>query len=631
MLSITTIVVLSLTCSQGISTRDDLEPTQIKQNATSILKSLKYHLNQFELSASREAVLIFGNEGSGKTTIARVLSGGNLTSIKKDGEFVINDDNSMARTLNPEIFVSESSGIVLYEMPGSKADDKVDNKILRKYVQEQLFTHLESVKFLFVIGHQSIFDTEDFNNNFECMVKNAIALMKNIERFGDGIGLVVTNVNNQWNVNDNGLASLANNDIEDLEAIKSKLNSLKDKFKHKTEDQNYNDEAIKFLDVLIGTDSTADAKISIMRKPIRPGPLNNRTSFKNDKNVIDVLVNKKLHFIRNGTNTFWDTSKSADYVPEKGFIFLLGEGMLERLHDNIENIIDEIQTFYSNKRRKLFDLPKLNDIMKFAHQTFAEINAGHPQMLLKQILNATKVLDIEISADVLQTTKNDIQTFDFLAKIASGEMLPSTTESINERIKDLLMQLKESEKWYQFLMDVQKRLSEKKFDEMVSGAQDPEHNGQYAEEFVKKHTKKIDTEMYNQTLWASEGGVEHLLVKSFEYERYLAVLREFFNDEIEYICSSDKYYIEKGFNIFSNNFNQNAKLVRCWWNVDQITIFALNRLNEFFFNRKIHSNLQHYVIGPKLGKSLEIYVLNGVKVQLKNITIFDSNNNPIGS
>lgn len=599
-------------------------------------KQQKIHLTE-----SQEAVVIFGEEGTGKSTVATLLSGGNLVSIRKNGQFVIIDDNSRiatdskAKTLVPEMFTCANSSMVLYDCPDFGNNGKTEDGIVMKYFLNKLFGHLKSVKFVFVISYQSFLDDEEFNKHFENLIRQATSLLQNIEKFRDGIGLIVTKVDNNWNVNDNGSASLENNDIEVLEAIKGQLNRLKSEFEHKNEDSNilsddrkYRGEAIKFLDILIGTNNTNYTKISIFRKPIREGLMNNLGSFENDKNAIDALVNYHLHFIQNETIDLWNMSYSIDADPEESLVSLVGEIMRERLDADIVGIAAEIKRFYLNKVQSLYDLEILSDMMGFAYQAFAEINDKEPQMFLKQILNTTKVLNIDISADVLRTINKDIKIFDSLTMRTGGENITLITANMIGRFNESLQHLKDSEKWYQFLIDVQETLSRQTFEDEMSKAQDPKYYGEYAEKFVNKHTHEIDTDTYNLTLWASEGGVEHLLVNSFEYERYLTVLREFFNDKMEYICSSDKLIV-KGFNVWYENLNKVAEPNDCWWNVDRIELFALNRFD--MDTAQFHANLQHFAIAPKLEKDFSIHVPDGVEVHPENITIVDSNNNSIGS
>lgn len=317
-------------------------------------------LENFLLEESQEAILVLGNKGSGKSTIVTLLSGGELISIKKYGQFVIIDDNSRIanNSTTRTIFRSASgnSSAMICDFPGFLADARDEDGISAEYILNGILGRLKSVKFVFVASYQSIFDDEVFNNNFETLMRYATDILKNIKKYRNSTGLVVTKVDNSWNINDNGLASLANNDTTVLEAIREKLNRLKHAFENKNKDlsissndREYHDEAITFLNVLIGTNDTEETKMSIFRKPIQVELMNNLTSFKIDKNGIKTLVNEHLKFIRKETADSWHLSISNDFNSDK--CLLVDKMFQKRLNADIVTIVNETKQFYLNSIR----------------------------------------------------------------------------------------------------------------------------------------------------------------------------------------------------------------------------------------------------------------------------------------
>lgn len=169
---------------------------------TAIYKFWKEQDKHFHLGKQKDVVLFLGNTGSGKTTTALFLTGANLKSVEfedseqytiVDEKSKIGNDTLKSHTLIPELMIDQKLDVAYYDCPGFMDTRSPKHDLTISYFLNKLLTFADSFKLIFVVNHSDLKVGED-RHDFLSLVRNAVMLIKDIEKYSDGIALVVTKV-----------------------------------------------------------------------------------------------------------------------------------------------------------------------------------------------------------------------------------------------------------------------------------------------------------------------------------------------------------------------------------------------------------------------------------------------------
>lgn len=122
---------------------------------------------QLHLGPKKDAVLVLGPIGSGKTALALLLTGAELESKKKDDIFIITDknnkiaDNSLSdqlipKTIVPDLMIDYDEQITYYDCPGFSESRELNADMKATLTFEKLLNFAESLKFIFTITYDSM-------------------------------------------------------------------------------------------------------------------------------------------------------------------------------------------------------------------------------------------------------------------------------------------------------------------------------------------------------------------------------------------------------------------------------------------------------------------------------------------
>lgn len=119
--------------------------------------------------------------------------------------------------------------------------------------------HVRSVKFLFSVDYASVQSTGN-KNDFRYLLKQVTTLINDVDQYRDGIALVVTKVDNQLDVDEEGMGRIANNDTATLAGIAKYLKETKMSYQNLQRNlikyrqvpaNDFSNEMIKFIDILL--------------------------------------------------------------------------------------------------------------------------------------------------------------------------------------------------------------------------------------------------------------------------------------------------------------------------------------------------------------------------------------------
>lgn len=142
---------------------DDLI-TDIMDDQKQIMANIIRNYEQFKLCPKKEAVLVIGAIGSGTTALTLLLTGAELRTKKKDGNFIIIDeDNKIAKTIPPisktivpNLMIEPSTNTTYYDCPGFSKIRKFDVDIPATLTFGKLLKCIEALKFIFTVTYSSV-------------------------------------------------------------------------------------------------------------------------------------------------------------------------------------------------------------------------------------------------------------------------------------------------------------------------------------------------------------------------------------------------------------------------------------------------------------------------------------------
>lgn len=323
-----------------------------------ILQFWKEQDSQLNFGSKKDIVIFLGDTGTGKSALISLLTGDDLESVETyDGSetFRIIDklgrvsQNStiLSKTLFPELIPDKESDVVYFDCPGFEDTRGIKYEITTAYLIRKLLESANSVKFVFVIAQNSVLDGGDRRGILN-LARNGNSLVKNIEKFSDGIGLVVTKVENVAKMSKGKMVFV--NDDTTLAGIRMFLSRAKHDFEilnrnnsDSAMDRQNNEGAIKLIEILLRNGTNGTPRIGLFRKPLETGSLNKMSTFGEERKSIKMMINQNLQYVPKDSNDFGFTLSAQSKLQANSLINEIGN----RLKSDIISIGDEIVSFYS--------------------------------------------------------------------------------------------------------------------------------------------------------------------------------------------------------------------------------------------------------------------------------------------
>ena len=141
---------------------------EIKKSIEKIKASIEVGIDKIATYEAKEAVIVIGETGSGKSTLINYLAGAKLTSVKqiKPPRIVIKADQqvgdiqivsgAVSGTAVPDKFFDEKTGITYFDCPGFGDTRGPEQDIANGFYIKKVFDVAEKIKVVIVIDANSL-------------------------------------------------------------------------------------------------------------------------------------------------------------------------------------------------------------------------------------------------------------------------------------------------------------------------------------------------------------------------------------------------------------------------------------------------------------------------------------------
>lgn len=568
--------------------------TLSSESSTSIYDFWKKQDKLFKLGTQKDVLLFLGITGSGKSTAALFISGANLTAVETfegSEEFYIIDENkkiggetTKSHTLIPDLMIEPKSGAAYYDCPGFQDTRSAAHDISIAYFLHKLMTFANSFKLVFVVNHSSVKRNEN-RGDFPNLVKNAVKLIKNVEHYSDGIALIVTKVEEP--VNDSVVIKRVANYLEEVQESWIENDNELDKTE---EERKLNHESINFVKTLLKKNNDSYERIGIFRRAEEAGPLNNNPTLQSEKNNLEMMINQNIKYAPKDNNDFGFiiSSDSKSEVTD-----LIEEIIKTSFLTDVSNVCREIKEFFIWLEKQSTDINNLYEKFKLAEQKLSNLRSEEPRLFLKEIVNISYQLQVDLSIETTEPIIKHIEYVEFLANVINNQSLTNPIDIANE-LSNVVKYLASSRKWYDFLIHLSAELSKNQFqnNDMKKIANDIARTSNIAENELK-NVKDIGLKQLLDSKISSD--VESMQISLYQLKVLKNLLTEYSNDTILPTCTSNQLNMT-----VTGRVIKMSEVIKddCYSKAENIEIFALN---TFIFDESIDKNgkkAQILIISP---------------------------------
>lgn len=404
-----------------------------ENEVNSILDEIHNEYQNFEIGEQRQFVLVLGTTGTGKSTLASLLTGANLTSFVSNRVFSITDNNDLisensttvSKTKVPNLMIDEDTNTTFYDCAGFADSRGVVIDFLATRSIRDLLIFSNEIKLLFAVSYESIQnDVIGNRRGFSDLAKHIVNLIKNIEKYRIGMSLVVTKVPNLVVYDEEAKPVLIDDKII-IESIGDFINETKNDLENKRantltlEERRLTEGTIKLCEILLERESNEYTRINIFRSVNRGGSLKTMKAIQNERKAISTTIHDTMAYVQTDINDFGYSISDQSTGQLSNLIIKLED----KLEEYTGNICTDLKSFYQkgtpliniiNSTINFFQLPSNREFITRFNQSV--INLG-----------------IEINANVLTNTSNDIDFLDFLQNIHNVQ-----NASISKKIRNCL-------------------------------------------------------------------------------------------------------------------------------------------------------------------------------------------------
>lgn len=606
-----------------------LENTPDKNSVATIMQFVEINSKKIDFCHKKEVVLVMGDTGAGKTTLVSIITKAELNSnetVEDSGEYIIVDEKQLisginttvSKTIIPNLMVHKKTGTIYYDCPGFNDSRGVANDISVSYFTRKLLNKSSAVKFVFVISYLAVQNGAGDRHNFLDLVKHAVTFIKNIDKYADGIALIVTKVENRTIEKDGKIKLVDDSRIIDAIAVflsSAKVNlSVENNGNITPEKREMNNKKIKFIDILLKKNNGEFERIGILRLANKTGPVANIKVIQDERRIIKTIINEHLSYVKKEDSDFGYTVSNES----KNHIHNLMEDMQLRLTRDVERIGDEIKQFYLKQEESIVDIKVLMEMMSNACKKISQINNGQLKQFKQELFEVLTVLNINSSEECEYNYSCDMTFVDFLQTVSNANL--SNSFDITNGLNDVKKYLDESYKWYNFLMALHKHLSAYNVQKRV------EEYHLHSQQIIKQcdivrcahrnindiHLKQLTNDVGCDVYQT----VHDLQLNSFKLKILKLVLNQALNKTLETEHTTDTIIV-KGYNVKISDI-----VAR---NTDKfIEVFALNNLFIDADIIKIGQNAQVSFIAPTW------YIIGDRKINLNGKDGEPHSQSPLG-
>lgn len=552
-----------------------------------IFEFVKSNAEKIEFCDKKKIVIVMGDTGAGKTTLVSLITKQELRSEQPTAleEYIIKDPNNqlisglsttVSKTMIPNLMVHETTNTTYYDCPGFNDSRDVSHDISVSYFTRKLIKRASAVKFVFVIPYNSVKIANGNRHGFLNLAKHATTFIKNIDKYKDGIALVVTMVP-PVNKNDQKIIDVIASFLSDARAhLNKKISEIQSEVKKKVVERK-----IKFITILLKeNDDRQFERIAILRLPNQTGPVAGMGMIQTERRYIKNMIHERLRYVKKEDSDFGYTV-SDEYKDE---IHQLVEHMELCLINDVKCIGSEFKRFYLDKEKNIVDMQELKNMFLNAYQKVLHVEYDQLILFKNKLVNTAATLNIELSASNRKRFSDDIELINFLQCVSNLSL--SSLFHISEGLTDLKAYLKESCHWYNFLLALHDHLS----------AYDVQKNAAAyfpRRDKIIKFGLNIDLEELSRDIGCEVYYmVKGITLNCYKLNTLKLVLNQALDNSLKIECSSDTLTV-KGYNVKISDIGLWKDTVKF------VEVFALNNLFIDADIIKIGQNAQVSFIAPK--------------------------------
>lgn len=548
-----------------------------------IMKFIEDQVDVLPFAKHSKVVFVMGAEHSAKTTLVLFLTdadleavetapnSGKLMYIDKDGplnEYALNIDPNII----PGLIPNRANGIEFYVIPQVNVTADVKHDITGMHLKQRLFKFASGIKFLFTLSHDCIrrgYNNYDGREELRELARNATELIEDIDKYKDSMALVITEVEYDPKNHDHSemlkAAEVIGQTMNDFANMKKKPNITMD------EEDDY-DNNVKFLHIFEERlPNGVFLKLGIFRAANESGFVSDMELVQDGKHQIRNVIQENLVYADNKNTDFHYNihSDSRDRIEE------MMEVTDQRISDDILNINKNLQNIHVKFEEDISEIKVLFEKMDNGLEAVSQIDATEPKMFVKQVLAASKELEIEIPSKTIDNTLKHIEFMDFARNL--DEISATKAYKIKIGVQDTQKYLSESKDWYKYLLSLHDILSEYKVQKNVTDYND--EVGLIMERcIIERNEYRNVTDIGLKELLESIGNeippmIESLTVNFFKLQKLAAVLHRTMIDQATKYCSPGKILV-KGYNVKVSSYIE----MECPGELKFIEIFAANNL-----------------------------------------------------
>lgn len=516
------------------------------------------------LSTEKNVVILLGNNGVGKSTLATLLTDTtNLvsTSSVETGEFLLDDNHRISsdcttesKICSPELLKDSINNISYYDFAGFDDTKGVRYELTQTYFIRRILDYAESVKLIFVIDYASMKNVGE-HKNFLQMAKYATSLIKNIDKYSDGIALVVTKVDNTDVYDEYKKHSI----VKLLEEMKKDLSETLSE---------ENAKIIKFIDIIARRSSGYEyTKIGLFRSPNKAGPVKDIPLMQDIRGNLIKIVDKQMNYINSDINDFGFplSIDSMNTIHDKY------DKTINDLKKNLRKLNNEIQQFYVDREKQSIDIFELKQLMQFGCGNFTRINEPSvSRTFYDQIVYTLQNLGISVSGENLYRILRNIEHVNILSQVSD----PNAVSMPDLKVMKAMDYLNNSLKWYKFLVNLYESLSTYDVQNRLSTLKPSINRLKLKTNAVEMNVVDIGLESFLDTINnKTYDEIKQMRINRFKLVALNEMLEQMLNKDVSVICYASMLIVTGKFVKISD-----VKKTKCWSNALDIRVFASNTI-----------------------------------------------------
>lgn len=440
------------------------------ESSKEIVEFTKEGEAKIEIGKFKDVTLVLGLSGSGKSTLTQFLTGNDegLTAVETrpgSEEFIFRDKNHNvcqgtidSCTIIPKLYVDEETKSGFYDCPGFGDTRSVKHDISVTYFINKVIDSVDSVKLLFTTNHHSVREGMD-RQTFMKLVHHALKMVKKIDKFKDGIALVVTKVDNQYYKKKKQLALVPDEIVigNIAQFLENAKETLKDKLQQSKNDYHcFNTNAIKLIDILLEKEGDKYSRISLFRRPDEEGPISESILLQSGKEYMQKVLQSTSYIPK--TKEDFGYTVSAESLNQM-------HGLIQQTNEKLSAVFNKIglaiQDHYTLEESKCKDIEALQTVLAEGHDSFTEImeNRDNKSLILlaHEIGKLAETENINIPTENLSDVAHYDQFLNFINEISA---LPTSSIEWLNAMNDAVDDLRDKRDWLTLLVNVQTSMSD---------------------------------------------------------------------------------------------------------------------------------------------------------------------------